>query len=74
MFFKYIEGKLILGDLAEDFIAKEKLVGTDDFVFLYCKTVYNPIFDTEEVIFFAEISENIFTALKLRGMKHQRKI
>ena len=74
MFFKDIEGKLILGDLSEDFIAKEKLIGTDDFIFLHCKKGYNTIFDTEEIIYFAEISENVFNALKLRGMKHHRKI
>ena len=48
--------------------------GTDDFIFLHCKKGYNTIFDTEEIIYFAEISENVFNALKLRGMKHQRKI
>ena len=53
MFFKDIDGKLILGDLSEDFIAKEKLIGTDDFIFLHCKKGYNTIFDTEEIIYFA---------------------
>ena len=71
MFFKDIEGKLILADLSEDFIVKEKLIGTEDFIFLFCKNVYNPIFDTEEFIF-TEISENIFNELKLKGIKHKK--
>ena len=54
MFFKDIEGKLILADLSEDFLIKEKLIGTEDFVF-------------------TEISETVFNALKLKGIKHQKK-
>lgn len=44
MFFKDIEGKLVLGNLSEDFIAKEKLIGTEDYIFLYCRSLYNPKF------------------------------